>query len=121
LKAVVEDTKASPGNRDLALDALTHTPDFPGRDEWYYTLLEDDTLHDLRVNGQSYTGLTTILVHSPPDKYIEKMLELVKSDNPAVRNAAVRNLTTLLDDQNPEIIKALLPGSKIRIGQGGWR
>ena len=37
------------------------------------------------------------------------MIELVKSSNPTVRNAAVRNLGTLLDDKNIEVVKALLP------------
>lgn len=109
LKATVEDGKALPGNRDLSLDALSQTPDFAGRDEWYYTLLEDETLHDLRVDGQSYTGLTTILLYSPPDKYAEKMLELLKTGSPTVRNAVVRNLGVHLNEKNPEIIKALLP------------
>ena len=109
LKTVVEDKSALPGNRDLALDALTHTPDFSGRDEWYFSLLEDETLHDLRVGGQVYTGLTTLLLYSPPEKYVEKMLELLNSGSPAVRNAAVRNLTTLLAEGNPEVVRALLP------------
>ena len=109
LKAMVENKSAKPGMRDLAMDALVHSPDFKERDDWYFSLLEDETLADLRVNGQSYTGLTTLVMSSPPDKYVEKMLELVKSGNAAARNAAVRNLATLLNEKNPEIVKALLP------------
>lgn len=109
LQETVEDKNAKPGNRDLAMDALVEAGDFAGRDEWYFSLLEDETLFDLRVNGASYTSLTTLLNHSPSEKYVEKMLELIKSDNQAVRNAAARNLGTLLDEKNPEIIKALLP------------
>jgi HEAT repeat protein len=109
LQLTVESKDAKPGNRDLAMDALVETGDFEGRDEWYFSLLEDETLHDLRVNGTTYTGLTTLLNHSPSDKYTAKMLELVKSSNAAVRSAAVRNLATLLDDKNPEVVQALLP------------
>jgi HEAT repeat protein len=109
LQATVEDKNAKPGNRDLAMDALVESGDFPGRDDWYYTLLEDETLFDLRVNGSAYTSLTTLLNHSPSDKYTEKMLELIKSDNQAVRNAAARNLSTLLDERNPEVVRALIP------------
>jgi len=69
------------------------------------SLLADPTLADLG----GYTGLTTLILVSPEDKYIGKMLELVKSDNPAVRGAAVRNLITRLQTGNPEIVKALLP------------
>jgi hypothetical protein len=109
LQATVENRGEGAGNRDLAMDALVEAGDFEGRDEWYYSLLSDETLFDLRVGGQSFTGLTTLLNHSAPEKYVEKMLELVKSENKAVRSAAVRNLSTLISAKNPEIIKALLP------------
>ena len=109
LKAVVEDKRATPGMRDLGLDALTQEKDWTGRDEWYYSLLSDETLADLRVNGQSYTGLTTILLCSPDDKYVAKMLELVQSENPTIRTAAIKNLVLKLNTNNPEIVKALLP------------
>jgi len=109
LQETVEDKNAKPGNRDLAMDALVEAGDFPGRDDWYFSLLEDETLFDLRVNGSAYTSLTTLLNHSPPEKYLEKMLELIKSDNQTVRNVAARNLGTLLDEKHPEVIRALLP------------
>jgi hypothetical protein len=109
LQATVENRGEGVGSRDLAMDALVESGDFEGRDEWYYSLLADETLYELRIGGQIYTGLTTILNHSPSEKYLEKMLELVKSDNKTVRSAAVRNLSTLLPQKNPEVIKALLP------------
>lgn len=110
LQETVENKTLQPGNRDLAMDAIIESGDFSGRDDWYYSLLEDETLYELKVNGQVYTGLTTILNHSPSDKYVEKMIELAGSSNQTIRNAAVRNLSTLLGNvKNPEIIKALLP------------
>lgn len=109
LKKDVENTSATDGLRDLAFDALVKEKDFSGRDDWYFSLLSDETLADLRVGGSTYTGLTTILLYAPPEKYAAKMIELVKSSNQPTRNAAVRNLATLLDDNNPEVIKALLP------------
>ena len=109
LKAVVEDKKATPGMRDLAFDALVKEPDWSGRDEWYYSLLEDETLGDLRVGGASYTGLTTIIMYSPPEKYQDKMIELVKSTNLTVRNAAARNLAIIADREHPDAVRALLP------------
>lgn len=109
LQETVENKNGKPGERDLAMDALVQSGDFDGRDDWYYTLLADETLYDLRINDSSYTGLTTILNQSPSGKYTAKMLELVKSDNTAVRSAAVRNLTAILDEKNPEIVRALLP------------
>ncbi len=110
LQETVENKNFKPGNRDLAMDALVESGDYQGRDDWYYSLLDDETLYELKVNGQTYTGLTTILNHSPSDKYVAKMIELAGSGNPTIRNAAVRNLATLLDDiKSPELVKALLP------------
>ena len=109
LKAVVEDKSATPGMRDLAFDALVKEKEWNGRDEWYFTLLEDETLADLRVNGSSYTGLTTIILYSSPDKYADKMLELIVSKNLTVRQAAIRNLGQIVDKDHPEVVKALLP------------
>ncbi len=109
LKGVVEDKNASAGMRDLAIDALVKEKEWQGRDDWYVSLLGDETLFDLKVNGQSYTGLTTLMYYAPPEKYRAKMLELAGSNNAVVRNAAVRNLVMILDDKNPEIIRALLP------------
>lgn len=108
LMRVVEDKNAFPGNRDLAFDALVYGGDFPGRDDWYFTLMEDETLHDLRVKGNSYTGLTTLLLRAPPDMYVDRMIELLKSSNFNVRSAAVRNLTTVLKDNDPEKVKAVV-------------
>ncbi len=109
LKAIVEDRTASPAMRDLALDALTKEKEWPGRDDWYVTLLADETLADLRINGRSFTGLTTIIYHSPKGRFKDKMIELAASDNRVVRNAAVRNLMLMLSDGGEDVIMALLP------------
>lgn len=109
LQETVENKNEKPGNRDLAMDAIVKVGDFPGRDDWYFSLLEDETLYDLKVNGTSYTGLTTLLNMSPPEKYAAKMIELVGRNNQTIRNAAARNLGVLLNNGNPEIVKALLP------------
>lgn len=109
LKATVENKQASPGMRDLALDALLAEKEWSGREDWYMGLLEDETLADLKVNGRTYTGLTTIMYFAPPEKYMDKMLALLKSSNPAVRNAAVKNLVLLISKDSPEVVRALLP------------
>jgi hypothetical protein len=105
LQKFVEKRDASNRTRDLALDGLVLEKDWGGRDEWYYSLMADPTLADLG----SFTGLTTIILNSPDDKYIDKMLELVKSDDPHVRAAAVRNLVLKVEAGRPDVIKALLP------------
>lgn len=109
LKAIVEDKNATPGMRDLALDALMKEKEWAGRDEWYMTLLGDETLAELKVDGRVFTGLTTIIYHSPPDKFVERMLELLKSDNPTIRTAAIRNLGLMISPENKEVVRALLP------------
>lgn len=106
LKAMVENRSATYQMRDLALDALVVEKEWPGRDEWYFSLLADETLADMGT----YTGLTTIILNSPVEKYKDKMIELVRSENPWVRGAAIRNLATLLTrSPDIEIIRALLP------------
>ncbi|MDM7922460.1 MAG: hypothetical protein QUS14_09175, partial [Pyrinomonadaceae bacterium] len=110
LMAVVEDRNATAGMRDLAFDALVKEKEWSGRDEWYYTLLADETLAELRVNGQTYTGLTTLILNQPKEKYRAKMLELAASQNKTVRSAAVRNLLIIGQEKGGEdIVKALLP------------
>lgn len=109
LMAVVEDTSATAGMRDLAFDALVKEKEWSGRDDWYYSLLADETLADFRVNGQSYTGLTTLVMYSPPEKYRTKMIEFAKSDNKTIRSAAVRNLLVVAREPDLEVTRALLP------------
>lgn len=105
LKAIVEDKTLSDGIRDLALDALSLEKDWSGRDEWYFSLMQDETLLELGT----YTGLTTLISASPDEKYIDRMIALLDSDNINVRTAAARNLFTKLSKDRPEIVRALLP------------
>lgn len=105
LKDIVADKTAADGVRDLAMDALTHEKEWSGRDEWYVQMMADETL----VKMQRFTGLTTLINVSPDDKYIDKMIELLKSSDPNVRGAAIRNLSLKLDSGNPELVRALLP------------
>ena len=109
LQATVENRGQGAGSRDLAMDALVESGDFEGRDDWYFSLLSDETLFELRIGGQIYTGLTTILNHSPSEKYVAKMLELVKSDNAGGAQRGGAQSDDAADEKNPEVIKALLP------------
>ena len=110
LQDVVEDRSALPGARDLALDALSTGQAWDGRDDWYLTLLADETLHELKVNEQTMTGLTTLLLASPPDKYIQMMASLVEHKNPTIRRAAIENLLVYVNGEpSVEAVRALLP------------
>jgi hypothetical protein len=110
LKAVVENKNATGGMRDLAFDALVREKEWDGLYDWYVTLLEDETLNEVKVGGSIYTGLTTLIYYNPPERFAERMIKLLKSDNQAVRNAVVRNLSKILTDGgDPEVARALLP------------
>lgn len=111
LMRTVEDRSLSDGVRDKAFDALMLERDFPGREDWTFTLFEDETL----VNMQRFTMLTTVVTYAPPDKYVPKLLDLIeRTQNKTVRLAAVRNILIVLE-RNPgaeielRIIRALLP------------
>jgi HEAT repeat protein len=118
LKAVVENKEATAGMRDLALDALVKEPEWPGRDDWYVGLLEDETLAELRVRGSVYTGLTTIMYHVGDDRLTERMVGLMSSENIHVRTAAAKNLLVRLgrlpegsrgDGLRKQIVESMLP------------
>ncbi|MEP6902571.1 MAG: HEAT repeat domain-containing protein [Actinomycetota bacterium] len=109
LQEVVENRNSRPGARDLALDSLVSETDWDGRDDWYLSLLSDETLYELKINNSVYTGLTTLLLYSPPEKYIKAMAALVESKNSTVRKAAIKNLTTQLGEANIDAVRALLP------------
>lgn len=105
LTSTIKNRDLTSGVRDLALDALVREKEWSGRDEWYFSLMEDESLLDL----DRYTGLTTIIRYSPVGKYTEKMVKLVQSSNPTVRAAAARNLSFEASKGNKEAIAALLP------------
>lgn len=118
LKAVVENKEATDGMRDLALDALIKEKEWGGRDDWYVSLMADETLHELKVDGRIFTGLTTLMYYTPDEQYIDRMVGLAASDNIWVRTAAAKNLLLRLgrlgsDDESSkmrtEIVRTLLP------------
>jgi hypothetical protein len=104
LKDIVADRSLGAGVRDLALDALSLEKEWSGRDEWYVSMMQDETLTDLG----NYTGLTTLISNSPEEKYVDRMIELLDSNNITVRTAAAQNLLTRLDADRERIVKALV-------------
>ena len=106
LMRMVENRSLPDGARDMANDAITHGPDFPGRDDWSFSLFEDETL----VKMPRYTMLTTLIMYSPPEKYVPKMIALLeKTSNPIVRAAALNNLRTALSrGLSPEIERQIV-------------
>jgi len=112
LMHIVEDRTLPDGVRDKANDAIAKEKDFPGREEWTISLFEDETL----VKMSQYTMLTTLMMSSPSEKFVPRLLDvLAKTTKPIVRAAAVRNLMTALgassgdSEQEREIVKTMLP------------
>jgi hypothetical protein len=106
LMRTVEDRNLPDGVRDKANDAIAHEADFPGRDDWTFSLFEDETL----VKMDRFTMLTTLIMYEPPEKHIAKLTALLDSKNKLVLYAAVRCLTVAYDrGKDAAIIKALLP------------
>ena len=110
LKAIVENRSLPAGARDKAMDALCLTAFWNGRDEWYLSLLADETLFELKDGeGGLYTGLTTLVAHEPAEKWIPTMAKLVGSSNANIHNAAVRNLMQMAATPSRETLEPLLP------------
>jgi HEAT repeat protein len=91
LREVVEDRSAKPSARNRAMDALAAGGEWPGRDEWYLSLFEDETLFYLSEGSYGYQPLATIS-EKAPDKWIPVLVKLVGNKNRVVHNAAVANL-----------------------------
>ena len=91
LTAVVADRSAKPSARDRAMDALAAGGDWPGCEEWYLALFEDETLFSPSEGNQGFEPLTTIS-EKDPDKWIPVLIKLVGNKNRVVHNAAVANL-----------------------------
>ena len=106
LMRIVEDKNQTDGVRDKANDAISHEADFPGRDDWTFSLFEDETL----VKMDRFTMLTTLIMYDSPDRHVQKLTGLLESKNPLVRLGAVRCLTIAYQrEKNPAIVKAMLP------------
>ena len=112
LMDVVEDPNSEPFLRNLALETIASASDFVGRDEWYFSLLEDESLSNLESADAAFAGLASFVKHTAPDKYLTDMIKLSRVKNQAVRNAAVRNIfevLDLLDEGDLRGLIALLP------------
>ncbi|MBS1796818.1 MAG: HEAT repeat domain-containing protein [Acidobacteria bacterium] len=117
LEAIVENKNASGSERDLAFDALTALPDWPGFDDWYLSLFADETLLELRLSGSSTTAPLNGIVQKNPDKWIPVLTKLVGSRTRAVHNAAVNALVQFYNrDARKDALEPLLPW----ITDPGW-
>jgi hypothetical protein len=86
LRAVAADRAAPASARDTAIEALSLT-EWSGRDDWYLSLFEDDTLLEPTDGHLIFSPLTT-LFERDPDKWIPLMAKMVESKDRAVQQGA---------------------------------
>lgn len=109
LRAIVEDKNAPGSARDEAADALFLNGDWDGRDEWYLTLMEDETLLSPSDGVVGFSPLTT-LFNQDAKKWIPVMIKLLESKNKVVHNNAGNILVQHANDEpSREVILPLLP------------
>lgn len=86
LKTIASDRNAPGRARDTSIEALSKT-EWSGRDDWYLSLLADDSLRETFDGNYGFSPLTT-LFNRDPDKWIPIMARLVESKDRAVQQAA---------------------------------
>src|SRR5258708_6602489 len=91
LRIIASDTNAPAHARDDAIEALSLS-EWSGRDDWYLSLFQDETLIDPSDGIYGFSPLTTLFAKDP-DKWIPVMPKLVKSKNPFVRTPATTYFT----------------------------
>ena len=105
LKAIASDRNQPGSARYNAIDTLSST-EWSGRDEWYLSLFQDETMLELRDGQNVFSPLTTLFA-TDPEKWIPIMARLTESKDLAVRSGAASCLITF---QNQRARKdALLP------------
>lgn len=108
LRAVAADRGATAGARDTAVETLSLT-EWPGRDEWYLSLFEDETLFELGDGNLSYSPLASLPAREP-EKWIPVMARLVEGKNQTVRDAAASCLVIFYNrDAREDALRPLLP------------
>lgn len=108
LQAITSDRNAFAYSRDAAIDALSLT-EWSGRDDWYLSLFQDETLVSLHDDNRWFSPLTTLFV-TDPDKWIPVMSKLVESKDRTIRSGAASCLI-IFQNQNArkDALKPLLP------------
>ena len=86
LKTIASDRNARAHARDTSIKALSVT-EWSGRDDWYLSLLADDSLRESHDGIYGYHSLTK-LFDRDPKKWIPVMTKLVDSKDRVVQQAA---------------------------------
>jgi hypothetical protein len=94
--------------RDAAIEALSLT-EWSGRNEWYLSLFEDETLIKISDGEYTYSPLTE-LFGSDPEQWIPKMAQLLESKDVTVRSGAASCLMMFFfPETRKDAVLPLLP------------
>jgi hypothetical protein len=108
LQTIVSDKNAVARARDKAIEVLSLTQ-WSGRDDWYLSLFQDETLIDLSEGSTGFSPLTTLFA-TDPEKWIPVMAKLVESKDRTVRSGAASCLITFQNQRAREdALRPLLP------------
>ena len=105
LKTIASDRNAPAHARDTSIEALSIT-EWSGRDDWYLSLLADDSLRESKEQNHHFYSLTK-LFDREPEKWIPVMAKLVDSKDRAVQQAAA-SLLVMYSKSHPRR-DAILP------------
>jgi hypothetical protein len=105
LRVVAADRTAPATARDTAIQTLSLT-EWSGRDDWYLSLFEDETLVGSSDGSFGFNPLTTLFDHDP-EKWIPVMTKLVESKSRSTQQAAATCL--VLHSINHPRRDAILP------------
>ena len=112
LKEIVTDRNRIARVRDAAAEVLFET-EWSGQEDFYFSLMEDETLLLPEDNNQIFSPLTT-LPSKNPDKWIPILTKLIGNKNRAVHNAAVQSLMEF--EKRKDALEPLLPW----LSNPGW-
>jgi hypothetical protein len=108
LTAIATDSSSPAKARDLAVEGLMATQ-WPGRDDWYLSLLADGSFVTSSDGNTSYSTLEEP-AHDQPSVWIPRIAPLVGSSNSRVRQNAVRILVSFQQEESwPDAAVPLLP------------
>ena len=106
LQAIASNRNQPGFARNMAIEYLSAN-EWSGRDEWYISLFQDETLLEA-VDGEYSSSPVTILFKSDPEKWIPLVAKLAESRDINVRSAAAACLVTI-ETENEAAPKALIP------------
>lgn len=104
LKEIVSNRNFPARARDSAIEALSET-EWNGQDNWYLSLLEDESLLSPTDGNYLLTPLTTITSKNP-DKWVPILTKLIGNKNRAIHTAAV---LSLMEIKRKDSLEPLLP------------